>query len=203
MGLSRSGTFDLVNMFSRAALTCSPASTQVRGMATLRDINNRLKAVKNIQKITKSMKIVSAAKFSRAEKELKGARSYGQGATAFYEKAEVQQDPKKPNHLVIAMSSDRGLCGGIHSNIFKAIRADLAEKAAGTNVKIIAVGDKQKALMSRNWKDNILMHFADVGRKTPTFADATLIAASILDCGFELTTESFIIMYSNLLFPIR
>merc|ERR1711976_156436 len=70
MGLSRSGTFDLVNMFSRAALTCSPASTQVRGMATLRDINNRLKAVKNIQKITKSMKIVSAAKFSRAEKEL-------------------------------------------------------------------------------------------------------------------------------------
>lgn len=40
----------------------------------------RLKSVKNIQKITKSMKMVSAAKFGRAEKELKPARSYGAGA---------------------------------------------------------------------------------------------------------------------------
>ena len=42
-------------------------------------VNNRLKAVKNIQKITKSMKIVSAAKFSKAEKELKPTRAYGEG----------------------------------------------------------------------------------------------------------------------------
>jgi len=154
-------------------------------MATLRDINNRLKAVKNIQKITKSMKIVSAAKYAKAEKELKPARAYGGGATAFFEKAEVTQDPQKPNHLIIAMSSDRGLCGGIHSNIFKAIRADLKEKPAGTNVKIIAIGDKQRGLLARYWKENMLMHFADVGKKAPTFADASFIAQSILDCGYE------------------
>lgn len=47
-------------------------------------VNNRLKAVTNIQKITRSMKIVSAAKYARAEKDLKPARSYGQGASGKY-----------------------------------------------------------------------------------------------------------------------
>merc|ERR1712018_271038 len=84
-------------MFSRTVLFVSPACTgQVRGMATLRDIQNRLKAVKNIQKITKSMKIVSAAKFNKAERELKCARPYGHGAKAFFDSAEVTQDESKP-----------------------------------------------------------------------------------------------------------
>merc|ERR1712168_1169715 len=117
----------IVNMFTRAVLFVPPAGTQVRGMATLRDIQNRLKAVKNIQKITKSMKIVSAAKFNKAERELKAARPYGEGASAFYDAAEVTQDEKKPVHLVVTMSSDRGLCGGIHSYIMKAIRSVVPE----------------------------------------------------------------------------
>merc|ERR1711963_972127 len=109
-------------MFSRTVLFVSPACTgQVRGMATLRDIQNRLKAVKNIQKITKSMKIVSAAKFNKAERELKCARPYGHGAKAFFDSAEVTQDESKPVHLVVACSSDRGLCGGIHSNRYKTV----------------------------------------------------------------------------------
>jgi F-type H+-transporting ATPase subunit gamma len=154
-------------------------------MATLREISNRLKAVTNIQKITKSMKIVSQAKFARAQRGLKSARAYGEGAGAFYECAEVTQDPKKPDHLIIAMSSDRGLCGGIHSNIFKAIRNNRANKPAGTNIKLVAIGDKQRGLLGRYWKDDMLMHFADVGKKPPSFADASLIAQSILDCGFD------------------
>lgn len=48
-------------------------------MATLKAISIRLKSVKNIQKITQSMKMVSAAKYSRAERELKQARPYGEG----------------------------------------------------------------------------------------------------------------------------
>ena len=49
-------------------------------MPTLKDISVRLKSVKNIQKITASMKMVSAAKYARAERELKQARPYGEGA---------------------------------------------------------------------------------------------------------------------------
>lgn len=78
------------------------------GMATLKAISIRLKSVKNIQKITQSMKMVSAAKYSRAERELKQVRPIGDGAKQFYEKAEVQALEEKPQKLLIAMTSDRG-----------------------------------------------------------------------------------------------
>ena len=60
-------------------------------MPNLKLIAMRLKSVKNIQKITQSMKMVSAAKYARAEKDLKAARPYGNGAQAFYNSAEVHK----------------------------------------------------------------------------------------------------------------
>jgi len=154
-------------------------------MATLKDISTRLKAVTNIQKITKSMKIVSAAKYAKAEKELKPARPYGQGAQAFFEKAEVAQDEKEPNHLIISMTSDRGLCGAVHSSIVRAIRNNLPEKPQGTNVKFIPVGEKSRLMLQRVHSENILMHFTDIGKKPPTFSDAAVIANGILNLDYE------------------
>lgn len=81
---------------------------QQRGMATLKAISIRLKSVKNIQKITQSMKMVSAAKYARAERELKAVRPIGSGASQFYEKAEIQAVGDVPQKLLIAMTSDRG-----------------------------------------------------------------------------------------------
>jgi F-type H+-transporting ATPase subunit gamma len=68
---------------------------------------------------------------------------------AFYEKAEITQDEKKPNHLIIAMTSDRGLCGSVHSNIVRAIKAAIPAKPPGTEVRLIAVGDKARGILSR------------------------------------------------------
>jgi F-type H+-transporting ATPase subunit gamma len=81
---------------------------QQRGMATLKSIQIRLKSVKNIQKITQSMKMVSAAKYSRAERELKQIRPIGNGASQFYEKAEIAAPQDQPQKLFIAITSDRG-----------------------------------------------------------------------------------------------
>lgn len=85
-------------------------SQQQRGMATLKMISMRLKSVKNIQKITQSMKMVSAAKYSRAERDLKQARPYGEGSKQFYEKAEVAVPEGTPEskRVFLAISSDRG-----------------------------------------------------------------------------------------------
>lgn len=85
-------------------------SQQQRGMATLKAISIRLKSVKNIQKITQSMKMVSAAKYSRAERELKQARPYGEGSKQFYEKAEVAvpETTTESKKLFVAVTSDRG-----------------------------------------------------------------------------------------------
>lgn len=68
---------------------------------------------------------------------------------ALYEKAELESDKSKPNHLLIGISSDRGLCGGIHSYISKAIKAQLLEKPAGVNTKLILCGDKARAILQR------------------------------------------------------
>uniref|UniRef100_A0A915P7S4 F-ATPase gamma subunit n=1 Tax=Meloidogyne floridensis TaxID=298350 RepID=A0A915P7S4_9BILA len=88
-----------------------------RGFATLKDISIRLKSIKNIQKITKSMKMVSAAKYAKAERELKGARIYGQGAQVFFENlmkdvaAQKDDTPTAGSKRILVMvTSDRGLC---------------------------------------------------------------------------------------------
>ena len=67
----------------------------------------------------------------------------------FYEQAEITQDEKKPNHLIIAMTSDRGLCGSAHSNIVRAIKAAIPEKPPGTSFKLVAIGDKSRGMLSR------------------------------------------------------
>lgn len=171
-------------------------ANQTRGMATLKDIRLRLKSVKNIQKITQSMKMVSAAKYARAERDLKQARPYGEGASSFYKAAEVEAPESKEKTLIIAISSDRGLCGGVHSSIAKRIRLFMAENPGlVANTKVICVGDKVKAIVQRLFFNNILMSFNDFGKKPPVFEDATAVANAILESGFEF--DSGILLYNR------
>merc|ERR1712226_868534 len=160
-----------------------------RGMANLKIIAMRLKSVKNIQKITQSMKMVSAAKYARAERDLKAARPYGTGAQAFYEQAKVaeteQTDAAGGKELYVALTSDRGLCGGVHSSICKTIRNELLEKPNLDNVGIICVGDKSRAQLGRLFAKNIICVGSEIGRLPPQFGDASKIANAILNSGFE------------------
>jgi len=174
------------NMFSRTTQFI-PQCTQVRGMATLKEIRVRLKSVTNIQKITKSMKMVSAAKYARAEKDLKVARPYGHGAQAFYEKAEVKGDEKSPNQLIMAMTSDRGLCGGVHSSVVKAVKANMAEREDNSETRLILIGDKSKTMLQKLYGNNIILSFNDIGKKPPSFGDASQVTQMILDsnCKFD------------------
>ncbi|XP_067915611.1 ATP synthase subunit gamma, mitochondrial isoform X2 [Heterodontus francisci] len=181
-------------MFARSgALLFAPQWGQVRNMATLKDITRRLKSIKNIQKITQSMKMVAAAKYARAERELKPARVYGTGAFALYDKAEIQAPEDRPRHLIIGVSSDRGLCGGIHSNVAKLIRNQIQQlTSAGKEVKIATIGEKLRALLYRNHGSHLLMMFKEMGRKPPTFGDASIIASELLNSGFEFDNCSII-----------
>jgi len=160
-------------------------SQQSRGMATLKSISLRLKSVKNIQKITQSMKMVSAAKYARAERELKLARPFGEGAQTFYQRAEVAppEDETAPK-LIIAMSSDRGLCGAVHSSVGRAIRDEL-KTPAGENSKIVCVGDKARSILQRIAGPKILFACKELGRKVPSFQDAARTAETIMDSGYE------------------
>ncbi|XP_036263539.1 ATP synthase subunit gamma, mitochondrial isoform X7 [Pipistrellus kuhlii] len=166
---------------------------QVRNMATLKDITRRLKSIKNIQKITKSMKMVAAAKYARAERELKPARVYGTGSLALYEKADIKVPEDMKKHLLIGVSSDRGLCGAIHSSVAKQMKNEVATlTAAGKEVKIVGVGDKIRAILHRTHSDQFLVSFKEVGRKPPTFGDASVIALELLNSGYEFDEGSII-----------
>uniref|UniRef100_A0A4W4G7D9 ATP synthase subunit gamma n=1 Tax=Electrophorus electricus TaxID=8005 RepID=A0A4W4G7D9_ELEEL len=162
-------------------------------MATLKDITIRLKSVKNIQKITKSMKMVAAAKYSRAERALKPARVYGTGALSLYEKADIKAPEDKNKHLIIGVSSDRGLCGAIHSSVAKTMKNEIAKlTGAGKEVMVVNVGDKLRGLLYRTHGKHILINCKEVGRKPPTFTDASIIATELLDSGYEFDQGSVI-----------
>lgn len=163
---------------------CRSFSTTQQQNITLKDIRLRLKSVQNIRKITKTMQMVSAAKYAKAERELKPARVYGAGAAAVFEKADIPKEDK-PNKLLIAISSDRGLCGGIHSGVSKAIKAHILTLPADVNAKIVICGDKARNILQRTHSNDILFHFTELGRKPPIFEEASFIAENVLDSGFD------------------
>lgn len=78
-----------------------------------------------------------------------------------------------PPTLLLVCSSDRGLCGAIHSSVSK-----LSRRLASVNrenTSIVVLGDKAKPQISRDSRQNIIMHFNQVGKNIPTFLDALAI----------------------------
>lgn len=169
----------------KTSMTLAPSSA--RGMATLKDIEMRLKSVKNIRKITSSMKMVSAAKFTRAEKALMPARVYAAGTHSLYEKNDFTSESE--DKMTIAISSDRGLCGAVHSGIGRNLKARPEPMK-----KAVIVGDKVKLIMQKTMADSFLSTFNNVGRKPSSFSDALDIAEEVLTHEFdqaELIYNSF------------
>lgn len=156
-----------------ATLTASNAATY----ATLREIEGRLKSIRNIEKITKTMKIVASTKLTRAQRAMTESRAYGQASNTVFEKAEtkaLEGDGKKT--LYVVCSSDKGLCGGIHSGMSRATRKFLLEQP---EADLVVVGEKCKSQLSRSNGKNMQLNFAGVGKDVPTFADAAAIADQI------------------------
>ncbi|KJH48618.1 ATP synthase F1, gamma subunit [Dictyocaulus viviparus] len=175
--------------------TSSATTGQQRGFATLKDISMRLKSVKNIQKITKSMKMVAAAKYAKAERDLKGARAYGIGAKAFFDniepKTEEGSKEEKQKQLLVLVTSDRGLCGSVHSSIAKEAKLMLAN-AGQKDIRIVCIGDKSRNALQRLYNHKFLLTGNDIGRTPPTFADASIAAKAILESGFDFEEGSII-----------
>ena len=111
---------------------------------------------------------------------------------ALFDKAEVIEEERKPKHLIVAISSDRGLCGSIHSNIAKNIRNTMAAEGGDSSAQIVCVGDKVRTIMQRFFRRNVLMHFADIGKKPPVFAEASFIAQQILTSGFDYESAEIV-----------
>ena len=98
-------------------------------MANLKAIKKRIVSVKNTSKITKAMKMVSAAKLRRAQENVVAARPYAKKlgevlgrltAIVDADASPLQQKREVKNALLLVVTSDRGLCGGFNTNLCKA-----------------------------------------------------------------------------------
>ena len=140
----------------------------------------RLKSIKNIEKITKTMKIVASTRLNKAQRAMASSRVFNKTDSEFNENTEpaLVEDKKT---LVIVVSSDKGLCGSIHTQISKAARKRFNE--LNGNVDFVAIGDKTKTQLLRTHGDNVKLSFNGVGKQEPNFFEASLIADEIQSLG--------------------
>lgn len=148
-------------------------------MANLRDIRRRIKSVKNTAQITRAMQLVAAAKMKKAQDQAMAGRDYsaqlnavlsdisaGESEEASHPLLEVREGNRE---LVLVISTDKGLCGPLNTNLAKKLRASTSDTA-----DYVTVGRKLRIMLEKLQK-NIL---ADFSVKDPVpFAEARAIAA--------------------------
>lgn len=161
-------------------------------MPNLKDLKIRINSTKNTQKITSAMKMVSAAKLRRAQEQAVAARPYaermervlGSLAASMAGKdnapALLAGTGRDQVHLLVVMTSDRGLCGAFNSSIVRQARRIARDlKAAGKTVKIFCVGRKAKDQLKREFASDVVGAIEDVGKPRLTFEAAARIAVQI------------------------
>lgn len=99
-----------------------------------------------------------------------------------FENAETKalESEGQKKQLYVVCSSDKGLCGGIHSGLTRYVRRTFtAMPDHGENIDLVILGEKCKAQLSRSNAKQIVASFAGIGKDVPTFADAQAIADQI------------------------
>ena len=142
-------------------------------MANLKEIRNRIASVSSTMQITSAMKMVSAAKLKKAQDAITAMRPYADKLTELLQnlsatldadsgsKFSEQRDVK--NVLIVAITSNRGLCGAFNSNIIK--RAVVVAESYDANVSVVAIGKKANDALSKN--------FEIISNQSPVFDDLT------------------------------
>ena len=142
-------------------------------MANLKEIRNRIASVSSTMQITSAMKMVSAAKLKKAQDAITAMRPYADKLTELLQnlsatldadsgsKFSEQRDVK--NVLIVAITSNRGLCGAFNSNIIK--RAMVVAESYDANVSVVAIGKKANDALSKN--------FEIISNQSPVFDDLT------------------------------
>jgi F-type H+-transporting ATPase subunit gamma len=177
-------------------------------MPNLKDLKNRIESVKSTRKITKAMQMVAAAKLRRAQEAAEMSRPYAErfnAVMAGLSSAAAGSDsaPKLLSgtgsnqvHLLVVMTSERGLCGGFNTNIAKLAKVHATKlKGEGKTVKILTVGKKGKDQMKRDFGDLFVGHVDMSEVKRLSYADAQGVAKDVLgrfDAGeFDVATIFF------------
>ncbi|BCI68218.1 MAG: F0F1 ATP synthase subunit gamma [Acetobacter sp.] len=161
-------------------------------MASLKELRARIGSVKSTKKITSAMKMVAAAKLRRAQLHAEAARPYaaamrrmlGELAGSMAGQDGLPQllagTGNDRVHLLIPITSDRGLAGGFNSNINRTTRLTIRRlQSEGKTVKLLPIGRKGYDYLSREYADLIVDHVIGVGGKEIPFSAASDLGAKV------------------------
>lgn len=148
---------------------------QTRNAATLKSLQIRMRSIKNMQKITKAMKMVATAKFKKDQRNMENGLPFANPVLNLFQRLPAEDKPGAVTYVPI--TSDKGLCGGVNSQVAKQIRLGVArEEAAGNQCKILVVGGKGVANLKRLYGDRFIGSFEEVSKLPFTFTTASIIA---------------------------
>ena len=174
-------------------------------MPNLKEFRVRIASVKSMQRITAAMKMVAAAKLRRAQEQAVAARPFAErmermltslaGSISAAQGAPplLAGSGADAVQLIVVVSSDRGLCGGLNANAVRATRQRIAGLSGqGKAVKLLCVGRKGAAMLRRDHGDKIVGALEDMGRPSPSFAGARQVADQVTtmfeDGAFDVCT---------------
>ncbi len=134
-----------------------------------KQIKQRRKSVMSIEKITKAMKMVAASKMRGELKRLEDGKKFGYKAVDMMFKSDQYLQRKAPlqeihdsSEYLVPLSSDKGLCGGINSNVVRELKSYVKDKNR-SKIRIMPVGEKGSMAMTRPFPDMIKMSISDIG----------------------------------------
>jgi F-type H+-transporting ATPase subunit gamma len=142
-------------------------------MAVGKEVRTKIASVKNTQKITKAMEMVAASKMRKAQERMRAARPYAQkirnvmahlgAANPEYKHPYLQERSEIKRIGLIIVSSDRGLCGGLNSNLFRDLLKRMKEwDESGIEIDISVIGNKAASYFSR-FNANIVAQKTHIG----------------------------------------
>jgi F-type H+-transporting ATPase subunit gamma len=163
-----------------------------------------------MRKITSAMKMVAASKLRRAQEQAQVAQPYADRMAGILARlaANYIASPSSPKlltgsgsdkvHLLLVITSDRGLAGGFNTNaVREARRAIRALTGEGKEVKLLTVGRKAKDLLRRDNADRIVRSFEGIGRRKVSFAEAEEVGRAVLHLFDEGAFDVCTIIYNR------
>eukprot|EP01116_Phalansterium_solitarium_P008605 TRINITY_DN22541_c0_g1_i1.p1 TRINITY_DN22541_c0_g1~~TRINITY_DN22541_c0_g1_i1.p1 ORF type:complete len:324 (-),score=96.40 TRINITY_DN22541_c0_g1_i1:190-1119(-) len=149
----------------------------VRNGAKLKEVKGRIRSVKNIGKITKTMKMIASARLREAQTRMEKSRPFAESAVKPFEGLKV--DLKK-NNVLVSIFSDRGLCGGLNGNVGRLITSTMSQRqTAGTDVSLVGMGDKAITAFGPT-ADKVAFSYGETSKRNLSFFAVSEIADQVI-----------------------
>jgi F-type H+-transporting ATPase subunit gamma len=173
-------------------------------MANLKEIRNRITSIKSTMQITSAMKMVSAAKLKKAQDAITAMRPYSSKLTELLQNLSATLDSdaggayatqrEVSKVLIVAITSNRGLCGGFNSSITKKVVRTIEEKYSGTSVDIFSIGKKGGDVLS---KAHTIIASRNELFDDLTFDNVAIVAEELMEMFVDGSYDKIEIVYNQ------